>query len=197
MGVTSNGLPYPENSDFVADGAMAIKDLADNVNAKAGLWLVHTQDFSASDPLDILGVFSSKYLNYKVQLVYYGSTSSSLNMWFFSGTNTLFNSASGYLRYGFTYSAGGTTTNAAAAATNMALGNHGSNSDVPVAIDFDMLNVTATGRTYVYANLLNPDTGLWSDFKMQTNTTTAFTGLRFDAASGSITGKMRIYGYNQ
>jgi hypothetical protein len=31
MGVTSNGLPYPENSDFVSDGAMAIKDLAEKI----------------------------------------------------------------------------------------------------------------------------------------------------------------------
>jgi hypothetical protein len=80
MGVTSNGLPYPENSDFVADGAMAIKDLADNVNAKAGLWKVIPSGAtngtvgangdvavgSAVSTVTVSGAFSSKYENYLI-----------------------------------------------------------------------------------------------------------------------------------
>lgn len=43
MGTTTNlGIPYPENNDFVADGATNMKDIADAVDAYGGAWTTFT-----------------------------------------------------------------------------------------------------------------------------------------------------------
>ena len=75
MAVTPNySWPVPVNTDYVKDGAEAIKDLGDAIDATvfglpapaSGLTLITTATFSAVTAASINSCFSSTYKNYKV-----------------------------------------------------------------------------------------------------------------------------------
>jgi len=75
MAVTPNySWPVPVNTDLVKDGAEAIKDLGDAIDAtvfglpapESGLTLINTTTFSAVASQSVNSVFSGTYTNYKV-----------------------------------------------------------------------------------------------------------------------------------
>jgi hypothetical protein len=81
MGTTSKmGIPYPENTDFVADGATAMKNISDQVDLKSGLIKViptgATNGTVASNgdvtignavtSVTVTGAFSATFTNYKI-----------------------------------------------------------------------------------------------------------------------------------
>ena len=71
MGTTSKmNIPYPENNDFVADGATNMKDIADQVDAKTGLILIETRSVSAVTASNVDNVFSFKYETYLLSIRY-------------------------------------------------------------------------------------------------------------------------------
>jgi hypothetical protein len=210
MGVTSNGLPYPENSDFVADGAMAIKDLADNVNSKAGLWKVIPSGAtngtvgangdvtigSAVSSVTVDGAFSSKYEAYMIIISGgAGSGTASLRLRFGA-------TVTGYW-YGVIFGAGYNTASGTAgqSATNTG-----------VYIDF-MGYMSANGitaeimvnspqlakRTIVSATLAPHADNLsygWTNGVVPNNT--QYTSFNILPSSGTMTGgTIRIYGFNK
>ena len=68
MGTTSNmAIPYPESSDFVADGATAMENLADQVDAKTGLVYISTKSVTAGTSIEWDGdIDGSKFTNYRI-----------------------------------------------------------------------------------------------------------------------------------
>jgi hypothetical protein len=209
MGVTSNGLPYPENSDFVADGAMAIKDLADNVNAKAGLWKVIPSGATngtvgangdvtignAVSNVTVDGAFSSKYENYKITISGgVGSTNLALRFNFDGST-------SGY--YGgvifHPYSTAGPANvlgvGWSAEGNWLEVGNA---STTNIALNMDVLspNLAKPASYNCGIHILNTAGSTVSSSGVHL-VATAFTGFRIQTSTGTLTGgTIRIYGYN-
>ena len=160
-----------------------------------GMWLVKSQNFSAADPLDITSVFTSDFRNYKCYLQYYGSSASNTNLQFFTGTNTIYNSAT-YYRYGFYLpTAGGIANFYAATQTEAFITNHGTTSTVTSPVEITFFSPQATdSRTQLFVRSYDAQGGLFIDLMHQVDSTNAFTGFRLDAAAGSISGKIRVYG---
>jgi hypothetical protein len=193
------GFPYPLGTDPVAQGDNDIRDLAEDVetviNNQVGLRLVRSQNFTASDPLDLTGIFSSSYVNYKIYVTYFGSVAGQLTMQMFSGTNTLF-TGSAYFRYGFAYTAGGSFTNQAVSGANfLGIAQHVTSASQQTSMEMTFFHPNSNSqRKYIHSNWFDANTGGMNLLQMQVVDNTAFTGIRLDAASGSITGQVRVYG---
>jgi len=210
MGVTSNGLPYPENSDFVADGAMAIKDLADNVNAKAGLWKVIPSGAtngtvgangdvavgSAVSTVTVSGAFSSKYENYLITVTGgAGSAVSHIRIRFGSTT-------SGYyfgIVYGTGYGSGAIGIgNAGATTTGSHIERCGYASSNGINAKIDVLSPQLAKRTAVMA-MYAPDATneIFGTMTGVVPNNTQYTSFEISPSTGTLTGgTIRVYGYN-
>lgn len=68
MGTTTNmAIPYPESSDFVADGATAMENLADQVDAKSGLVFISTKTVTGGTFVEWDGdIDGTKFEHYKI-----------------------------------------------------------------------------------------------------------------------------------
>ena len=160
-----------------------------------GLELVSSQNFTTSDPLDLTGIFNANYTNYRLNLTYFGSVATNLNMNFFSGTNTLF-SGNAYFRYGYSVNAGGITNRTVATSTTLNVSIHQTSSAQQTSVEMMFFHPNSNSqRKYMYSQFFDAQTGDAYYLQNQIVDNTAFTGLRFDAASGSITGTIRVYGY--
>ena len=160
-----------------------------------GSWLVKTQDFTTADPLDLTGIFTSNYNFYELYLDYYGSSAAAtLNLQFFSGTNTIYTS-SNYYRYGFNVSTAGVLTNGQFGPTSsLPLAIASTSATQQTAVKMTFMSPNGSGRKYIFSQFFDPTTGAVWFFNSQVVETTAFTGIRLDASAGTITGKIRIYG---
>lgn len=159
-----------------------------------GVQLVTTQTFTTQAPYDLTSVFSDSFRQYRILMEVQGNSAhTALNCQFLSGTNTPFTSAN-YYRYGF-YVTGGGTYNplSAATQTSMFLTNVNTVLDAPIEMTFFRPNIAA--RKYVFTQGFDPHSGLQIILHQQVDTNTQFTGLRFNAASGNITGRLSVYGY--
>lgn len=193
MGTTSKmGIPYPENTDFVADGATAMKNISDQVDAKTGLILIKTQTVgSAATLVTVTNAFSSAYRTYV--LTYNGGTASA---------NTLL-----YLRVGAT--ASGYYNSYIRTSWNNTVAGTGSTSD----LEWQRFGRTSTtaDNNYAYIHISSPfqsaNTRVWGqdiasadggNFVGFLNNTTSYTDFTMFPASGTITGgTICVYGYNQ
>jgi hypothetical protein len=164
---------------------------ASDMNAVSG-WLIKSQTFTTQDPFDLTGVFSSDFRNYKIMLEIKGSATAALNAQFLSGTNTPY-TLTNYYRYGF-YVSGASTFNGFSQANqaNMFITNVSTANNSPVEMTVFAPNVT--DRTYLMLQAFDPSSGLQIMLHHQVDASTQFTGMRFDAASGSVSGLIRVYG---
>ena len=160
-----------------------------------GGWLVASQDFSAADPLNLTGIFDSKFVNYRVNLTYFGSVATNLNMNFFSGVNTLF-SGNSYFRYAYSVNGGVVTNRTVATSTTLNVAIHQTSAAQQTSVEMMFFHPTSNSqRKYMYSQFFDAQTGDAYYLQHQIVDNTAFTGLRLDAASGTITGKIRVYGF--
>ena len=75
MGTTNTmGIPYPESTDAVANGATAMESLAEAVDVKTGLVRIAGGTQSGTAALNVDSVFTSKFLNYRLVLTAIEST---------------------------------------------------------------------------------------------------------------------------
>jgi hypothetical protein len=158
-----------------------------------GLWKINSSTFTTQDPFDLTGIFSSTYRNYKIIMEIKGSATAACNMQMLSGTNTPY-TLNNYYRYGFYVGGGGTFTGLSAAnQTNMFITNTSTAHNSPIEMTIFAPNVS--DRTYAMTQSFDPSSGLQIILHHQIDAATQFTGLRFDAASGSVTGNVRVYGF--
>lgn len=165
---------------------------AADMNA-VGMWLIKSETFTTADPYNLTSVFSSTYRNYQIIMDVKGSANSALYAQFLSGTTTPFTSAL-YYRYGFYVTGAGTYTPfSASLQTEMFVTNTSTTYESPIVMT--VLRPNISNRPYVFIQSFDPNAGLAIHVQHQVDTTTQFTGIRFDAASGSVTGRVRVYGY--
>lgn len=194
---TKMGIVYPASTDLVKDGATAMGTISTTVDNKTGLILLNTTNFSAVAAQPINDVFSANYDNYKIILDVVGSTTLSLNMRLrVSGAD---NSTS---NYAYQYVSGSNTAISGARATGQTAWvlNGGQNTDrstFSIDIVSPFLNqVTAASylSSLYYSTAVNLLIGMQG---MSFIGTTSFTGYSLIASTGSITGTVKTYGYNQ
>jgi hypothetical protein len=201
------GWTVPTSTDLVKDGATAIETLGDAIDAsmntalgtkKAGMVLLNTTSFSAVASQSVNDVFSATYQNYRIVL----------NI---SSQNTAGNAITMRLRVSgtdattnyFTYSYHTRTSLGAIGADN---GNPGSvfwvgyaNPTYPTAGTTDLFSPFETRRTVGTMQFMGGDasTFLGSQGGVVHDTSASYTGFTIlAAAGGTITGNVRVYGYN-
>ena len=197
MAVTPNySWPVPVNTDYVKDGAEAIKDLGDAIDAtvfglpSGGLTLIKTQVIgSAVSSVTVSGAFSATYDNYKIiisNLV--GSAGTTLNFNFIGSTANYYSALSGAVyATGVPYIL--TANNQADmkffGTSDPAYGF--ANCDVlqpflakPSAIMGGVVAATIAGFTGCYHS-----------------PATSYTDFKVAPVSGTITGSVKVYGYKE
>jgi hypothetical protein len=201
-GTTSNGLSYPESSDYVTDGAQAIEDLAVAVNNKAGLWKIIPSSVtggtiaangditvgSAVSSVIVSDAFNALYANYKITFHGgVGSTAQSIAM-------KLGASAANYafvLRYDDFATGTSQRNNQASAAAWSAVGESNTSNN---AVNIDVLNPNAAKRTTYTGGYIGNDVAGVTNGVHKVNT--AYTDFTFSVSGTMTGGVIKIYGYN-
>jgi hypothetical protein len=204
MPTTNNNWPTPVATDLVKDGWEAIKDLGDAIDTTLGVYapstpgltLINTTSFSAVASQNITGVFSSLYENYKIVYRCTKSTDTFAFLRLLVGT-TPDTGADNYVIEHI--SATGNPASITGVGANQAAffisptdsqAQFGSIEILQpfVAIDTLFLSTNFTG-------------GYSTDAKMRLlngrhRQSTSFDGFQLVANSGTITGKVFVYGFN-
>jgi hypothetical protein len=196
---TNNGWPTPVATDLVKDGWEAIKDLGDAIDTTLGVYapstpgltLINTTSFSAVSSQRV-NPFSATYDNYLITLYGTESTTTPLKFRLASGASVI--STSTYKRMGVW----GNTADSTG-------GFYGSAAESSVIIsDNTVYGITLNiFRPFIAATtILNYDT--FQDAALprriagagyNTNAT-SYDGFELSPDSGTITGTLRVYGYN-
>jgi hypothetical protein len=187
--------PIPDDTDLVKDGAKAIRDLGNAVDATVssvptGLVHIETQTFSAVAAHSVNDVFSADYDNYKIVTSFAPSTTSQITIRMrVSGAD---NTTANYERMGILV---GNTSN------NVRVNTTGATSwiltstagKITTTIDlFDPFNTaTSIGQTHTYDDTTK-DARLWTISQMQS---ISFDGFSLISGTGNITGSVSVYGY--
>jgi hypothetical protein len=204
---TNNGWPTPVATDLVKDGWEAIKDLGDAIDTTLGVYapstpgltLINTTSFSAvastSFPTDSL---SATYENYRI--VFYISDNTIATGLNFRLRTTVDETGSQYYYnvrrgrasgVGLADSTGNPTTSFAINSVPGAAGRQ-------ISGVIDLIAPQLTGITTMSFSAVGTDgtSQISSNGAGYLNTATQYQSATFFVASGNITGKMALYGYN-
>ena len=192
--------PTPADTDLVKNGADAIRDLGDAVDTamntalgtkKAGMVLLNTTSFSAVASQRV-NPFSATYQNYRIVYSATQSASTPLKLRLASGASVI--STSTYRRGGWYISSGGSTASF-----------FGSNAESSVIVQqnsgaftidiFSPFEAAVTHMAYDTVVIDGAGYARISGLGHNTNAT-SYDGIEFSPDSGTITGTVRIYGYN-
>jgi len=198
MGTTANnGWTYPESTDLVKDGATAIQTLADDIDttlgvySASGLVLLNTTSFGVVSSQSFNNVFNANYKTYRLVLRIVGSGQIAFYMKLrASGIDT----SSAYY-YAGQYQSSSTTSEGGEAGSNTSYfqigGIDGQRGFLTVDLNgpFESASTqfTAFGWDGSYKRIYAGGNGL----------TTSHDGFSLIPASGTITGSVSIYGYNE
>jgi len=207
MAVTPNySWPVPVNTDYVKDGAEAIKDLGDAIDStvfglgSGALSLVVAETaFTTQSEVDVNNCFTSTYTNYKV---IFRVTATS------AGVTTEFRFRVG----GVNSTTGHYSTNVANYSSNTALNDitatvNGSSQQIGTPTSVNQIEIfnpqlaaisfyTGNGTRLATSPLRSETTG---GVKMNGlhNVAQAYDGISFSVPSGTMTGTYAIYGYGK
>ena len=199
------GWTVPTSTDLVKDGATAIETLGDAIDAsmntalgtkKAGMVLLNTTSFSAVATQSINDVFSATYDNYRIVLT---STTSDgeANVRLRMRVSATDASGSNYVCSVQSLGANGTSYNIlSTSATFMDIGRSGQTSQGIMVIDMSRPFIAASTQT-VSSSSANGTTTFFKENGAALHTlATSYTGFTILLNSGTITGTVRVYGYN-
>jgi hypothetical protein len=201
MATTTNyGWTTPDDTSLVKDGASAIRTLGSSIDTslnaalgtkKAGLVLLNTTSFSAVSSQRV-NPFSATYDNYLITMYGTESTTTPLKFRLASGASVISTS---------TYKRGGVFGNS----SDLTGGYYGSASETSVII---VDNTVFASAINIYRPFIAATTMLTYDsfidalaprrvagFGYNTNAT-SYDGFELSPDSGTITGTLRVYGYN-
>jgi hypothetical protein len=199
------GWTVPTSTDLVKDGATAIETLGDAIDAsmntalgtkKAGMVLLNTTSFSAVSSQAINSVFSSTYQNYRVLMTLTTSSTQNFNWRFRVGTTDTTSAI---------YQWSGWYNNSAAPTV---VGENGTNATafplycetIETNYAFDIFRPnTATPTTYVGHTIRGSGTAGHLHRGGSINDTLQYDGFNLIVVTGgsTLTGAVRVYGYNQ
>jgi hypothetical protein len=200
MATTTNyNFEIPDDTDLVKDGALAMRDLGQDVDTamftalagqKAGMVLLNTTSFSAVASQSFNDVFSATYKKYKFigNIVEAGANSCFFRLRA-SGTDA---SGSNYVRNNYLMGASaivaqsGTTTNVVLADDNPR----------NVFFDVDLYDPFGTVNTLILYNTGFSGSGARNGTVLH-NLTTSYDGFSVIAGISTISGEISVYGYNE
>lgn len=200
MAVTPNyNWPIPVATDYVKDGWDAIADLGNAIDTTvaglgSGLTLLNTTTFTTSSGVAIDSLFSSTYDNYRIMLYLTAVSASETDIMIYgraggTDTSTSYNTQTIYQN---------STSIAGTNSTNPRIGVAAGSYPTYFMAAVDLFKPNLASRT------------VWSSDTFFVNSsgvpyqqriggyqdsTTQFTGIKFIAATGTISGTARIYGY--
>jgi len=198
------GWDVPTSTDYVKDGATAIETLGDDIDAsmftalqgkKSGLVLLNTTSFSAVASQNITSVFSSTYDNYRIVYKLTKSTSTFAYVRLLVGT-TPDSGADNYPIENIT---------ATGSASLTAIGDNQSAffiSPADTQAQFGTMEIMQpfdTDQTYFMSNNFTGGYSTNAVLRLlngRNRQSTSFNGFQLVANSGTITGKVYTYGYN-
>jgi hypothetical protein len=194
-GQTSNLLELQNSSGTVVAGLN--QDGVWSGTAEPGLVLLNTTSFSAVSSQSVSDVFNSTYDSYRIIISSIASVNGSeLRMRLrVSGTDA---TGSDYYGNHISMNFGGTTVTggaigAGAGGTSLFLRQNETSYTNPTILDIHRPNFAQS--TYFLGSAYG--NGNWYLVGQQHAVATAYTGFTFFPASGTITGNVRVYGYNQ
>ena len=208
---TNYSFPTPADTDLVKNGADAICDLGDAVDTamntalgtkKAGMVLLNTTSFTAVASQAINNVFSSTYKNYFVtvsNIVVDSASDRELQMRLRVGgvDNSTASSYQSQSIFSYAASAGGEYL---AQAQNFLING---NNVTPINGEMTLINPFTTGTTGLFSDFLSYRAGLsggsYNTYKKSGlhNQSVSYDGFNLILASGTMTGKVSVYGYNE
>lgn len=180
---------------------------ASDMNA-IGVWRLANATFTGvtnAAPLDINGVFSSNYDNYKL-IIRSSQTVATGNNFFRLRTASTVETANlyNYATYGAWVAAGptyqnGNYANTSPFAPDSAFYFGGVGNGYSVSAEYDIFSPNETRSTRISGSFYLDYSGTLYNVAMQSigelQTTTAYTGLRIYPSAGSMAGEYWIYGY--
>jgi len=199
MAVTPNySWPVPVNTDYVKDGAEAIKDLGDAIDRtvfglpSGALALVKTQTIgTAVSSVTVSSAFSATYASYKIFVTgRAASANGRLSLQLDGLTASYYSGAFGAL-----FTTGAFT---GLAGNNVAKWfNAGFHETAFLAMNVELVNPFLTTNTVFSAAVMQIDSGFGASAGTQESATSA-TGFVIAPASGTMTGgTIRVYGYQK
>jgi len=191
--------PVPQSSDYVKDGADAIKDLGDAIDATvfglgtAGLTLINSTPFSAVSSISLpTDTFTSTYKYYRIiwnPSAFSGSLATSVRFRT-SGTD---NSTSNYSftsqRYNIAINT--ITDTSTIGATSGTLNTAGG---APVSFVMDVISPQVAEKTMLINRGVGDTGDNWTNTIVFTGTT-VFDSMSFIASANNFTGTVKVYGY--
>lgn len=151
--------------------------------------------FTASTSISLNGIFTSTYDHYKVEIYTTASSTAVLRVVLRSaGTDA---TAANY-DYTLLYANSGSPSSATVAANanwtlNASISSTVMKHNLELTNPFLASMTTAIGRSVAYASAVAP---LIGNFGGGHRLSTSYDGLTFTASTGSLTGTIRVYGYN-
>jgi hypothetical protein len=206
MATTTNyNFEIPDDTDLVKDGALAMRDLGQDVDTamftaldgkKAGMVLINTTSFSAVSTVSFNNVFTSTFSNYKIVLSN-GLNSNISNVTFrfrVSGTD---NSSSNYFMQRSIVNQSGTGSagsDNALTLFNLSANTVGVNL---VAHSLDVVAPNLTSRSFLIGSGFTEASASFGSrfYGGQFNATTSFDGFTIATSSGTFSGTIEVYGY--
>ena len=199
------GWTVPTSTDLVKDGATAIETLGDAIDAsmntalgtkKAGMVLLNTTSFSAVASQDITNVFSATYNRYYIAVDAIGSTTQQeLSFRFLDNTTpyTSGNHKTQQLYAASTSISGVRSTTATSWPIGAVISTDRQFSQLTLINPFETLKPSGVSQYLetIAGNIILISYGLSAD------TTTSFSGFQIFPASGTITGSVSTYGFNE
>jgi hypothetical protein len=198
---TNYGFDIPQSTDLVKDGATAIATLGQDIDTamntalgtkKAGMVLLNTTSFSAVSSQSVNDVFSATYENYRI--VCYLESSAGVTLDFRLRVAGADNStASSYIKqdqgaYGSTSAPQTITSNRFQEIIYMAT--------TPDICSFVMELQKPFLATQTAGNTIGGRSNYIITSQLRHNQSTSYDGFTLIPSSGTITGKVSVYGYN-
>ena len=159
-----------------------------------GLELISSQLFTSSSLIEFNNVFTSSYDSYKVTSAIWGSATTNSQFRFHTGTNNP-NSDALYFRYGYYYASGGFTNFSSASENQQFWGNHFAGSGIIAPTEITFFNPFKSERSVCLHQHWDSNSGLLANFSSQHVSLTSFTGFRVYPASGTLSGRISVYGF--
>jgi hypothetical protein len=192
---TKMGIVYPSSTDLVKDGATNMGTISTTVDAKTGLVLLNTTNFTAVSSQSINDVFNTNFTSYKIIVDAVGTADVGFLMRMrVSGSD---NTSSDYGWARWNARTGGSGSSGSRTDTSWTIGAIGTSRKAIVSLDvanpFASTNTSMTGTagsdngTYTYVDVVGGTMGV----------TTSYTGFTLFLSSGNMTGSVSVYGYNK
>jgi hypothetical protein len=156
-----------------------------------GLWLIDQETVTAQSTITFDDVFTSDYVNYLITVNFSAISTSTTFRYVLrsAGSN---NASNNTVTTGFYQTVGTATVNGDVQAA-ITYGKYGYSDTNGAAGTLKMFQPKLANYTYAHSDILGNN--FLAHYDMVHQTTTAYDGIQFTTASGTMTGTVRVYGY--